>query len=121
MSQNTIEQALAKMQKYVDFQNNVFLWNHSMKADLVIQNDLTKEYEFGWVFFWQVRKIKKDHSNVIGGNGPIIIEKDTLDMYAMMTALSIEENLQLYLEDKQNLAKLEMDEDGFFDVVNINE
>lgn len=63
--------------------------------------------------------MKKDNSNFVVGNGPIIIEKDTLDMYAMMTALPVNENIEIYLQDKNKLAKLAIDEYGNFDVVNI--
>lgn len=117
----TFEQAKAKMQKYVDYQNNMFLWNYDSKPNIVIYDNLTMTEKFGWVFFWQSKDIKKDYSNVVVGNGPIIIEKDSLDMYKMMTANEVEENIKIYLEDKNKLAKLEIDEDGNFDVVNIDD
>lgn len=117
----TFEQAKAKMQKYVDYQNNLFLWNYNSKPNIIIYDHLTQIRDFGWVFYWQAKDIKEDYSNVVVGNGPIIIEKDTLDMYKMMTAIDEEENIKLYLKDKNSLAKLEMNEYGNFDVVNIDD
>ncbi len=69
------------------------------------------------MFYWQVKDVNEDLSNVLIGNGPIIIEKNTLHMYKMMTAISVEENIELYKKDKNKLLQLE-DQDGFFDPVN---
>lgn len=115
----TFEQAKQLMQKYVDFQNNVFLWTDNIKTNIIILDKFTEEHPFGWVFYWQEKNLKKDNSNFVVGNGPIIIEKETLDMYTMMTALPVKENIEIYLENKNKLAKLTMDEYGNFDVVNI--
>ena len=112
----TFEQAKQLMQKYVDFQNNVFLWTDNIKTNIVILDKFTEEHSFGWVFYWQEKDLKKDNSNFVVGNGPIIIEKDTLDMYAM---IPVNENIEIYLQDKNKLAKLAIDEYGNFDVVNI--
>ena len=115
----TKEQAKEKMQRFVDYQNNLIIWNNEGKPDIVIYNDLTENYSFGWVFYWQTKNIKEDYSNFLAGNGPIIIEKDTLNMYKMMTAISTEENIALYKKDKNKLLQLEEDQDGFFDPVNV--
>lgn len=115
----TKEQANAKMQRFVDYQNNLITWNDEGEPDIIIYDSETKEYSFGWVFHWQTKNIKEDFSNFLVGNGPIIIEKDTLNMYKMMTALSVEENIALYKKDKNKLLQLEEDQDGFFDPVNV--
>jgi len=117
----TLTQAKEKMQKYVDYQNNIFLWNHDKVTNIIILDEFTEEKEFGWIFFWQEKDLTEDMSNFVVGNGPIIIEKETLNMYAMMTALPVEDNVKIYLEDKNALARLEIDEWGNFDVVNIDE
>ncbi|WP_332453301.1 hypothetical protein [Chryseobacterium aquaticum] len=116
---NTKEQAKAKMQRFVDYQNNLIAWNDRGEPDVVIYDHLTEEHSFGWVFYWQVKDIKEDFSNFLAGNGPIIIEKETLNMYKMMTAISTEENIELYKKDKNKLLQLEEDQDGFFDPVNL--
>jgi roadblock/LC7 domain-containing protein len=117
----TIDEAKTKMQKYVDYQNNIYYINNDSHPNIVIYDELTQTKDFGWIFFWQVAEVKGDYSNVIIGNGPVIIEKDTLDMYSMKTALKIEDNIKLYAEDKNNLGKLEEDEDGNFDIVNLED
>lgn len=71
------------------------------------------------MFYWQVKDVKDDFSKALAGNGPIIIEKETLNVYYMMTAISVEENIELYKSDKNKLLQLEEDEDGFFDPVNM--
>ncbi|ANF50529.1 hypothetical protein A0O34_08345 [Chryseobacterium glaciei] len=112
----TEEQAKAKMQRFVDYQNNLIVWNEEGEPNIIIYEELTERHPFGWVFYWQ---IKDDYSNFLAGNGPIIIEKDTLNMFKMMTAISTEENITLYKKDKNKLLQLEEDQDGFFDPVNI--
>ncbi len=101
----TFEQAKAKMQKFVDYQNNIFLWNYNEKTNIAILNDLTEYTDFGWIFFWQEKEPKQDFSNFVVGNGPIIIEKDTLDMYMMMTALTVNDNVAIYSTDKNKFRK----------------
>jgi hypothetical protein len=115
----TKEQAKAKMQRFVDYQNNLIIWNDEGDADIIIYDNLTENHPFGWVFYWQMKNIKEDYSNFLAGNGPIIIEKDTLNMFKMMTAISPEENIAIYKEDKNKLLQLEEDKDGFFDPVNV--
>lgn len=115
----TKEQARAKMQRFVDYENNLIVWNDRGKPDIIIYDHLTEEHSFGWIFYWQVKDVKEDLSNVLIGNGPIIIEKSTLDIYCMMTAISVEENIVIYKEDKNKLLQLEEDQDGFFDPINI--
>ncbi|WP_312510616.1 hypothetical protein [Chryseobacterium culicis] len=91
----TKEEAKAKMQRFVDYQNNLIIWNDNGEPDIIIYDHLTEDHPFGWVFYWQVKDIKDNFSNVLSGNGPIIIEKDTLNVYKMMTAISVEENMEI--------------------------
>ncbi|MGG5210837.1 hypothetical protein ACQWU4_18105 [Chryseobacterium sp. MIQD13] len=107
------------MQRFVDYQNNLIVGNEEGEPDIIIYDHLTEEHPFRWVFYWQVKNIKEDFSNFLAGNGPIIIEKDTLNVYKMMTAISTEENIELYKKDKNKLLQLEEDQDVFFDPVNI--
>ncbi|REC77175.1 hypothetical protein DRF60_12240 [Chryseobacterium elymi] len=115
----TKEQAREKMQRFVDYQNNLIIWNKEGEPDIIIYDNETKEYPFGWIFHWQVKNITEDHSNFLFGNGPIIIERDSLNMYQLKTAISTEENIELYKKDKNKLLQLEEDQDGFFDPVNL--
>ncbi|UKB84175.1 hypothetical protein LF887_00565 [Chryseobacterium sp. MEBOG06] len=89
------------------------------KPNIIIYDNLTQEHPFGWVFYWQLKDVNNDFSNALAGNGPVIIDKETLNVYCMMTAISVEENIELYKSDKNKLLQLEEDEDGFFDPVNM--
>jgi len=115
---NTIEQAISKMQRYVDGKNRDWKVNRGIFPDIIIYESQTKEYQSCWVFFWQVREIAEDHSNVIIGNGPILIEKESLDMYILGTGREIEEQVEHFSEDKDYFLHLEEDEYGYFEVVN---
>lgn len=114
----TKEQAKAKMQEYVDFQNNLFIWNDGYNPEIIIYENLTQERDFGWIFFWQVKNVKEDYSNVIVGNGPIIVEKKTLNMYKMGTGLDPEEYIKVYLKNKNKLGKLEKNNKDIWNITN---
>lgn len=112
---HTFEEAKNKMQDYINFTNLLFNENYpSTNWNISMIDKLTKEYDFGWVFFYE-----SVTNNLLAGNGPIIILKDNLDMYQMMTSLGIEENIKLFLEDKNKLARIEKDENGVWDTVNL--
>ncbi|WP_046754934.1 hypothetical protein [Kordia jejudonensis] len=113
----TKEQAQTVMQEYVDFIIKDILWNEEEESDIIIYENATEEFDFGWIFCYDVRDSKKNSPLV--GNGPVIVEKETLDTYEMHTAYSYEDNIKMYLEDKMKLGKLEKDEDGFWDIVNL--
>jgi hypothetical protein len=117
----TKEQADEKMAKFIASENILAELNYGENFNIIVYEHLTQVRDFGWVFFWQVKDIKEDLSNVIVGNGPIIIEKDTLDMYQMGTAMEVEKSIEMYLKDKNSLSKLEMDEHGYFNVVNLDD
>jgi hypothetical protein len=111
-----LNQAKNKMQQYIDFTNQLFRENYpEIKWDISIIEKLTEEHDFGWIFFYQ-----SNNNNQLAGNGPMIIEKKTLDMYQMMTGLSIEDNIKKYLENKNNLTKIDMNENGIWDTVNLH-
>ena len=113
----TKKQAQEKIQKFIDYKNDSHILNYEFNADIIIYEELTEELDFCWIFFWNVRNSNKDNSLI--GNGPIIIEKDSLDMYMMATGLSVEDNLKEFKKNKDYLSKLEEDEDGNWDFVNI--
>ncbi|WP_054852349.1 hypothetical protein [Olleya sp. ITB9] len=108
----TIEQAKSKVNEYIEFLN--LMYNETfpdIEFDVKIIENQTKEYDFGWVFFYQ----SLNEESRLGGNGPLIIEKDSLDIYEMMTAISVEENIKLYLEDKNKLGLLKKPDSGIWD------
>jgi hypothetical protein len=112
---HTFEEAKTKMQDYIDFTNLLFNENYpNMNWEISIIDRLTKVYDFGWVFFYE-----SGNNNLLAGNGPMIILKENLHMYQMMTSLDVEENIKLFLEDKNKLARIEKDDDGVWDTVNL--
>ena len=46
-----------------------------LKFDIKVFKNQTKEYDFGWIFFYQ----SSNEDNRLGGNGPLIVEPFTLD------------------------------------------
>jgi hypothetical protein len=114
----TKEQAQEKMQKFVDNRNEIWELNHSVFPDIIIYDELTDDYGFCWVFYWQVREIKDDYSNMIVGNGPILIEKDTLNMYMLGTGEEIADQIEEFKEDKNIFLHIEADEWGNFNAIN---
>jgi hypothetical protein len=114
----TKEQAQEKMQKFVDYKNSSIELNHGYFPDVIIYEDNTKDYGFCWVFYWQVREINEDYSNLIVGNGPMLIEKDTLNMYKLGTGVEIADQIEEFKEDKNIFLHIEADEWGNFDAIN---
>lgn len=43
----TKEQAKAKMQRFVNYENNLRIWNDLGKPNIIIFEDLTQEHPFG--------------------------------------------------------------------------
>jgi len=85
------------MQEYVDFTNQLFKDNYPNRDwGISIIENLTETHEFGWVFYYS------DKENTLVGNGPVIIQKTDLHMYQMMTSFNADENIQLFLQDKNN-------------------
>ena len=115
----TKEQAQAKMQKYVDYKNKSIELNHGYFPDVIIYENHTEDYGFCWVFYWQVKpEDAKDSYKVIIGNGPMLIEKKTLNMYMLGTGQEIPEQIEEFKDDKDYFLQIEEDEWGNFDAIN---
>ncbi|HEX9981606.1 MAG TPA: hypothetical protein VGB50_13680 [Flavobacterium sp.] len=114
----TKQQAEEKVREFLTFQNNIFIWNSPEGEDPEIKmiSSKTTEHEFGWVFYYHA----KDPENPLIGNGPLIIDKKTLDMYEMSTALPEEHYIKKFLKNKNSLAQIEKDDDGIWDIVNLD-
>lgn len=115
----TIEQAQAKMQKYVDNYNQIWELNHDRNPGIIIYENHTEDYGFCWVFYWQVKpEDAKNSYKVIIGNGPMLIEKETLNMYMLGTGQLIAEQIDEFKNDKDIFLQIEEDEWGNFDAIN---
>ncbi|WP_397364145.1 hypothetical protein [Olleya sp. R77988] len=115
----TKEEAQVKMQKYVGYKNRSIELNHGYFPGVIIYEHLTEDYGFGWVFYWQVNdEDAKDPRKIIIGNGPMLIEKETLNMYMLGTGQEIAEQIEEFKEDKDSFLQIEEDEWGNFDAIN---
>ena len=67
-------------------------------VDPVIVKDATQEYSWGWVVFYQSRKFLETNElrYALAGNAPLIVNRQTGDIEATGTALSVEEYVRDY-------------------------
>lgn len=81
-----------------------YLEEIKVKFKLKIIDEATIEQDFGWVFFYT---IDSDDENVrLGGNGPLIVDKDLEKVFQAGSRLPIEDYISLY-------KKYRGDEEGF--------
>ena len=91
----TYEDARKKVEIYIQ------ILSEGENYALAIVEDATIEKDFGWVFFYNSKKYleTKNFSDVIVGNGPILVSKKDGKLYETGTAYPIEhyiENFEKY-------------------------
>ena len=66
--------------------------------ETVVMDDLTIEKEYGWVFFYNSRRYLEtgDMNYALGGNAPIIVEKEDGSLYPTGTAEETEYYIKRY-------------------------
>jgi hypothetical protein len=66
--------------------------------ELVILDDKTLEEEFGWVFFYTTKKYLEtgNFRDLVGGNAPIIIDKETGQLTETGTAYGVDHYIEEY-------------------------
>jgi hypothetical protein len=75
---------------------------HSLASDaddeFLVQEDLTQETGFGWIFFYQSKHFleSQDHRFALAGNAPLLVDKRTERVVALGTAYPLETYLALY-------------------------
>lgn len=107
----TLQDAKNKLEEYIDFLNLIYSQNYpELKLQIIIENGLTLENELGWIFFYQ----SNNETTLIAGNGPIFVEKKSLDMYQFGTALKTEEYLAIFEENKSKLPIIKKGKDGIW-------
>ncbi len=110
----TLQEARNKLEEYIIFLNQIYSQNYpELGVNIVIYNSLTEKHDFGWIFYYQ----SDDSNSLIGGNGPVIIENTTLNIYQLGTALTTDEYLKMYNENKDKLPILKKDNDGIWNVL----
>lgn len=75
----------------------------STQYDLVLLYEHTLAFESGWVFFYQTKEYVEtgDITKMVGGNAPIIIDKDDGSLHVTGTALPVEKYIRDYLKNKK--------------------
>jgi hypothetical protein len=93
----TKEQAREKMEMYLRAKDE--------KRDdkFVLLDKYTREEDFGWVFFYQSEMYVKtgDMRYALGGNAPIIIDRQTGELHVTGTARSLEYYLTEYRQNRR--------------------
>ncbi|KAA2243182.1 hypothetical protein F0L74_11750 [Chitinophaga agrisoli] len=58
------------------------------KYEFVLLTDAIKEFEYGWIFFYQNKKYLEtgDEMHLLGGNGPIVVNKFDGSIFKLGTA-----------------------------------
>jgi len=81
--------------------NEYLLNNWVLEEDsAIILEDKTIDAEFGWVFFYESKNYidSGDYADMLMGNAPIIINKNTGEIHITGTAEPIEFYIQSYKE-----------------------
>jgi len=88
----TLESALEKAREYVEKQSEL------SSIELVLVEEITREEEFGWVFFYDSKKyIETDDIDfAVGGNAPIIIEKESGVLHVTGTAYPVDKYVEAF-------------------------
>lgn len=90
-----IEQAIEKVEKHlvkeaarINNLGSALSGYINPNVRLKIQDELTEEYDFGWVFFYNSVKFIEtgDFRETLGGNAPLIVNKNSGDLIETGTA-----------------------------------
>lgn len=92
--------SVALSQKYIvkhrDANDLVEEYVQRIQADtpLIVFPEFTKTHDFGWIFFYG----SADPSNPVAGNGPVIVDKNTGDLYPTGTAYPLSDYINNFKE-----------------------
>ena len=67
---------------------------------LALLHDLTAEHSFGWLFFYTSQDFirTRDPNDAVGGNAPLLVERETGRLFVTGTAYPTQHYLDRYLE-----------------------
>lgn len=73
------------------------------KLHLMILDEQTREYEFGWVYFYNTREyvVDGDFNHALAGNAPFIVDRSDGRLYVTGTAYPLERYLDEYRQGKR--------------------
>jgi hypothetical protein len=79
-----------------------YVERHLDRADLrlVLQEEYTTEYSFGWIFFYNSQEFVRtgNVAYLVGGNAPLLVERETGRLFVTGTAHPIQTYIDRYLE-----------------------
>ena len=89
----SIDIALQKVNSYLEESDS------KLSGEVVLLEEETMEYAFGWVFFYQSKKFVETGNILLalGGNAPIIINKYDGNMHFTGTAHPVEKYIADYI------------------------
>jgi hypothetical protein len=77
---------------------------HSEGDSLVVVDKWTQEKPYGWIFFFNSKRYldTKISEYRLGGNGPVVFERDSGEVIPLGTALPTEEAIEEYEAGRKN-------------------
>jgi len=88
----TVEDAQQKVEEYLrrKYSNKPY--------QLVVMKALTREEDFGWIFFFNTREYVEtgDMNAALGGNTPLIVDRDTGELHVTGTAHPVDHYVEMY-------------------------
>ena len=80
-----------------------FLAKKVKQIEVALLTDQTREFELGWVFFWQSRRYMETgrFGDRLGGNAPIIVNKHDGSAVFTGTGYPVEKYIADYLKARQ--------------------
>ncbi|WP_321818698.1 MULTISPECIES: YrhB domain-containing protein [unclassified Paraburkholderia] len=89
----TKDQALHIVQNYLDEEIS-----SGSEKKYVVMDDKTIEKSYGWVFIFNSKKYLETGNMLyaLGGNGPIVVEKETGKIHQLGTALSLQNSIKQF-------------------------
>jgi hypothetical protein len=91
----TKDEALARVRAELD--RKLVRWGR-VPEDFVVLDEVTREFPWGWVFFYNSRRFieTQDPLEALGGNAPFIVNRATGEVRVTGTAHSIEHYIREY-------------------------
>ena len=79
-----------------------YLSSLSCDYELALLEDKTLTKEFGWIFFYNTKKYveTKDFRDMLGGNAPFIVDKDSGELTETGTAHPVEHYIEEYEQSR---------------------
>ena len=99
-AKNTVAEYLRKSEEEINSFGIALPGYQNPNIKLMVLDDLTREYEFGWVFFYNTEKFIKTGNNeyALAGNAPLIIDRKSEKIIVTGTAHEIDFYINNYIQ-----------------------